>query len=84
MIILKTKTAKMALTGGLIWGVLLFLTTLISVYSGYASQFLQLIADVYPGYSVTLSGSIIGLIYGFLDIYIGVYIVSWVYHHIGK
>lgn len=81
---MKSKTARAALAGGIIWGVIMFLTTLASVYFGYGTAFLNTIASIYPGYSISTMGSIIGLVYGFLDVFIGVYIISWVYHNIAK
>ena len=69
----------MALTGGIIWGGTLFLTTLVSTQTGYASKFLLAIGSIYPGYSITILGSFIGLVYGFLDMYVGMYIIAWVY-----
>jgi hypothetical protein len=57
----------------------LFITTLFSVYTGYARLFLDGIASIYPGYSITLIGSVNGLVYGFIDVFVGVYIFAWVY-----
>ncbi|HEX7042857.1 MAG TPA: hypothetical protein VF189_06400 [Patescibacteria group bacterium] len=82
---MKLNTKKVALTAGVVWGGAMFVTTLLSVYTGgYASAFLNGIASIYPGYSISLSGSIVGLIYGFLDASIGVYIVVWIYKKLGK
>ncbi|MCL5003949.1 MAG: bacteriophage holin [Patescibacteria group bacterium] len=75
---------KAALTGGIVWGGCLFVTTLASVYFGYATAFLQAFGSIYPGYSITLTGSVVGLIYGFLDAFVGVYIIAWVYKMLSK
>lgn len=81
---MKWDIKRFALTGGIIWAVLLFVTTLISVSTGYATPFLNVIASIYPGYSISVIGSIVGLVYGFLDILIGVYIFVWLYKKLGK
>lgn len=81
---MKMNVKGVAITGGIIWGILLFLTTLISVYTGYAAAFLTGIASIYPGYSISLGGSVIGLVYGFFDIFLGVYIFVWIYKRINK
>lgn len=78
------KIQKIALTGGIVWGATIFLTTLASVYWGYGTNFLNIWTSIYPGYNITLGGSIIGFIYGFLDLYIGVYIINWVYRKVVK
>jgi hypothetical protein len=81
---MKWDTKRAALTGGIVWGAALFLVTLVSISTGYAHSFLQGIASVYPGYSVSMTGSVVGLIYGFLDFFVGVYITVWVYKQLGK
>lgn len=81
---MKWDTKRVALSSGIIWGAGLFLTTIVSVYSGYAKPFLDGIASIYPGYSISLTGSIIGAIYGFLDFFIGTYVFVWVYKRLGK
>ena len=83
---MKLDTNKFALTGGIVWGLSLFITTIVSVYiyPGYALAFLNGIGSIYPGYTVSLTGSIIGAVYGFFDVFIGTYIVVWIYKKLGK
>ena len=81
---MKETTKRVAVTGGLLWAVLLFFTTLAGVYWNYGIAFLNVIASIYPGYSISLAGSIIGLIYGFIDVFVGVYIFAWVYKKVAK
>ncbi len=69
-----------ALAVGVFWAVCLFLWTLIAAKNGYGQTSLDLIAQVYPGYEVTTRGAWIGLIWGFLDGFIGTYVVVWLYH----
>lgn len=71
---------NLGLAVGIFWGISLFLLTLISFYTGYASHWLGLIADVYPGYSITWPGSFIGLAYGFVDGFVSLYIIAWLYN----
>ena len=78
------KTRRFALTGGIVWALCLFVTTLFSIYTGYAKSFLDVVGSIYPGYSISLLGSIVGLIYGFFDVFVGVYIFAWIYKLISK
>jgi hypothetical protein len=73
------KVQKAALAGGIVWGGCMFLTTLAALYFGYGVAFLSLMASIYPGYHISFMGSFVGLIYGFLDVYVGIYIIMWVY-----
>ena len=68
------------LTAGIIWGLAILVTTLISISTGYAAMFLNIIVSIYPGYSISPLGSIIGLIYGFADASIGFYIFARIYN----
>ena len=82
---MKWNTKRFALAGGIMWALCLFVTTLVSVFTGgFAKAFLDGIASIYPGYSISLAGSVIGLIYGFLDVFVGVYIFAWIYKMLGK
>lgn len=83
---MKWDTKRFAITGGITWALCLFAITLVSAFTGgsYAKPFLDGIGSIYPGYSISLVGSIVGLVYGFFDVFIGVYIFTWVYKKIGK
>ena len=79
---MKLNKRSLGLAAGVLWGGCLFLITLISMGTGYALEMLQMLAGLYPGYSVSIPGSIIGLIYGFLDGFIGLYIFGWLYNRL--
>ncbi|MGH7245623.1 MAG: bacteriophage holin [Nitrosotalea sp.] len=81
---MKWDLKRFAITGGIVWAVSLFLTTVVSVYTGFAQPFLNGVGSIYPGYSISLVGSVIGFVYGFFDVFIGVYIFAWVYKKLGK
>lgn len=84
VISMKVDVKRIAVTGGIIWGVILFVTTLLGVYWGYGMAFLNGMVSIYPGFTVSPVGSIVGAIYGFFDVFIGVYIFAWVYQKVGK
>ncbi len=68
---------------GAVWGISLFVTTWISYYTGYGRLFLETLAQsIYPGYSITPLGSLLGLIYGFLDGLISASLIGWIYNKI--
>lgn len=73
-----------ALAGGILWAACILITTLISSYTGYAADFLSVVESVYPGYTITPVGSIIGAIYAFIDMFIGMYILIWLYNYFEK
>ncbi len=77
---MKLNVGKFGLAGGIVWGVSLFVMVFISMWTGWAQQFLNLVADVYPGFSITPAGAVIGLIWGFFDCFIGFSIFAWLYN----
>ncbi len=81
---MKWNTRRFAIAGGIVWAACLFVTTIMGVYTGYGVAFLNGIGSIYPGYSISLGGSVVGLVYGFFDVFIGVYIFAWVYKMVGK
>ena len=71
---------RLGLAGGILWGLSMFVCTLISLYTGYGTAWLNLMADIYPGYTISLIGSVIGLAYGFADAFIGFFLLAWLYN----
>lgn len=80
---MKKNLQKIAMTGGIVWGATMAVVTLAYVLFGYGKAFLEIWASVYPGYSLTASGVVVGAVYGFIDVYIGIYIIHWVYQKVG-
>ncbi len=70
----------LGLSGGIIWGVALCIITVLSSFTGYGSGFLNLIAGVYPYYSISLAGAFLGLIYGFVDAFVFFFLLGWLYN----
>ncbi len=80
MFVINPKSLGIA--GGIIWGVAMLLLTWLSMITGYATIFLSLMVDIYPGYSVSFFGSIIGLVYGFIDAFVFLFLLGWLYNFI--
>ena len=80
---MQLNAVRLGLAGGIVWGVSLCLMTLAGAYCGYGLKFLEVMADVYPGYTVTATGSLVGLVIGFFDAFIGLVIFGWLYNRLG-
>ncbi len=80
---MELKPLALGVAIGILWGGCIFLTTLLSYYTGYGRLFLEALPlSIYPGYKITLAGSFIGLVYGFFDGFIGGVIVGWIYNKV--
>ena len=69
---------------GLLHGIGLFIVTLWLVIKGgpNVGQHLSLLNQFLPGYSVTVGGSFVGLLYGLVIGFTGGWFVGWVYNSI--
>jgi hypothetical protein len=85
---MKLDVKAMALTVGLVWGVvIMFLVGLGNlIFPGYGQPFLDVMASIYPGYKATASlwQVIVGAVYGFVDAAIGGAVFAWLYNRFAK
>ncbi|UCD04590.1 MAG: bacteriophage holin [Candidatus Woesearchaeota archaeon] len=81
---MKINPKIFGLTGGIMWGICMFVMTLAAVATGYSEGILNIMATIYPGYSISIAGAFIGLIFGFIDMFIGLYIFAWLYNYLDK
>ena len=80
----RLDPVRLGLAGGVVWGASLFVLTLVAQCFGYGRDFLVLFVALYPGYSITFAGSIVGAVIGFADAFVGLWILAWIYNKLGK
>ncbi|MCP5506421.1 MAG: bacteriophage holin [Chlamydiales bacterium] len=78
------KGGRLGLAGGILWSLCMFVCTILAMYTGYSYSFLTLFKEIYPGYSVSWGGAFLGLVYGFFDAFIGLYLFAFIYNRLGK
>ncbi len=77
---MKLDVKAFGLTCGLLWGVgLLCLTWWLIAFDGATGE-TTLIGRLYRGYSVSPVGSVIGMIWGFVDGLVGGVVFAWLYN----
>ncbi|OGP15117.1 MAG: hypothetical protein A3I75_06915 [Deltaproteobacteria bacterium RIFCSPLOWO2_02_FULL_50_16] len=91
---MKFNLKAFALAGGVLWGVSLFLMTLINLFTrhveyfqlsgGWGGSFLAMMASFYPGYSATPLGLITGTVYGFVDGCLTGLLFAWAYNFLSS
>ena len=77
---MKLNVKAFALTCAVIWGLGLFLITWWIIVFGGATGETTFIGRVYLGYCISPLGSIIGLVWAFVDGLIGGAIFAWLYN----
>lgn len=78
---MKLKVCAFALACGLVWGFGLFFITCWIILVGKAQpDIIPFLGRVYLGYRMTPLGSVIGLVWAFVDGLIGGAIFAWLYN----
>ena len=82
---MELKPKNLGLAGGIVCGVGLSLATVANlIMPSYGTEFIQVFASIYQGYESTWLGALLALIYGFLDGFIALFLVGWVYNKIDQ
>ena len=76
---MRLDKKALGLTMGLLWGGAVFIATLWSSYRCCGAH-LELLAQFYIGYTVSIAGAFIGLAWGFVDGFVGGWIIAWLYN----
>jgi len=74
---------RFALASGVLWGLALFVITLVAALRGNGEHISHL-GGIYIGYQVSFVGSLIGLVYGFITGLIAGALFSLVYNRSSK
>jgi hypothetical protein len=80
----KLNVKAFALTCGILWAAFLFCITWWLILLEGASPNPTFFMRIYPGYSLTVVGSLIGLVWGFVDGLICGFIFAWLYNKLAK
>ncbi|MAM27576.1 MAG: hypothetical protein CMC13_00990 [Flavobacteriaceae bacterium] len=84
--IARLRASVMAVTFGIVGGLVLFLATAWLLIIGptgdseHVGPTLGLLANFFPGYSVTWSGSVVGLFYGALSGAVAGFVLAFIYN----
>ncbi|HKK05356.1 MAG TPA: bacteriophage holin [Gammaproteobacteria bacterium] len=77
---MRLNIKAFALTCGLVWGLgLFFLTWWVIAFEGSTGD-VTLIGHIYRGYTVSPTGSVVGLVWGFFDGLVGGAVFAWLYN----
>ena len=77
---MQLSAKNFGLAAGILWSLSMLIMTLINLWTGYGTQFLDLMVSIYPGDAISYVGSLIGLVYGFFDGFIGGFLLNWIYN----
>lgn len=81
---MRLNVKAFALTSGILWGGAIFFATLWLVIFGFNGFLMSKLDHFYFGYSVSIAGAVIGLIWGFVDGLIGGALFAWLYNKLAS
>lgn len=64
---------------GLLWAGAVVVLGLLA-RQGWGEEWRDMLSDVYLGYDSTRNGLAIGAIWGFVDAFVGAYLLAWLYN----
>jgi hypothetical protein len=77
---MRLNPKALGLTSGILWGLMVFLTTIWLLIIGAPGKTISLLSSFYFGYSFSWGGAFIGLFWGFIDGLICGFIFAWLYN----
>lgn len=76
----RIDAVRFGLAGGVVMAALCFVMTLLAVLNGYGAAFLQQFEGLFIGYDISITGSLVGLAYGFLCGFIELFFIAFIYN----
>jgi hypothetical protein len=81
----KLNTKAVALALGIMWSLgILSISLLVLFTTSYLHNMVDFLSTVYLGYSLSFSGIITGMVWGFFDAAIGGFVFAWLYNKLAK
>jgi hypothetical protein len=81
----KLDTKAVALALGIMWSIgILSVSLLVLFTTSYLHNMVDFLSTVYLGYSLSFSGIITGMVWGFFDAAIGGFVFAWLYNKLTK
>jgi hypothetical protein len=76
----RIKPVALGVALGLCWGLSIFLLTFFILWHGQTMELTSKLGRIYLGYTVSVPGAFVGLLYGFVHGFIGGWFVAFVYN----
>jgi hypothetical protein len=76
---MKLRVRAFGLATGVVAGLFVFFITMVSIWLGRGETIDALVVP-FPGFSRSIGGAIVGMIWGFVDGFIGGALLAWLYN----
>jgi len=75
----RIHVVALALAGGISWGVGAAALAIWAMM-GYGMNVVEFMSEVYPGYGASIPGALLGAVWGFIDLFAGLFIFALLYN----
>ncbi len=76
---MKLRVGALGLAHGIMWGVGVFVATLLSIQFG-RGETIRTLSFIFPGYDWNIGGAFLGLLWGFVDGFVVGALIAWLYN----
>jgi len=77
---MKLHAAKFGVALGIVWAFCCVFLSFSTMLFNWGNAWVDLLASLYIGYAPTVIGALIGMVWGFIDAFIGGLVVAWLYN----
>ncbi len=81
---MELRKRALGIAVGLVWGLTIMLATWWLLLNNATGETISKLSKIYLGYSYTWGGAVIGLLWGFVDGFIGGFLIAWIYNLVNK
>lgn len=76
----RLNAKAFGLAFGVLWAAGIVFMGLTAMVCTWAKPFVDVVSVMYVGYSATIVGCVIGAVWGFVDAFIGGFLLAWLYN----
>ena len=80
----KLDPKALGLACGILWAIGILFMGLTAMFCPWSKVFVDALGIMYVGYSATVIGTFIGIVWGFIDAAIGGFLIAWLYNKLLK
>ena len=80
----KLDVRALGLSCGILWALGMLIMGILNMAFNWGDAFVALMSSLYIGFKPTVSGIIIGAVWGFVDAGIGGVVIAWLYNKLAK
>jgi hypothetical protein len=73
-----------ALTCGILWALAALVFAILAMQFSYGTALVNALGTVYIGYEATVTGALVGAVWGFVDAGIGGLVFAWLYNKLAS